>query len=275
MKGEGDSYDFGARIYDPRLGKFFSADPDFNKYVFQNTYLFASDNPILLIDINGRGSGLPGLNWGTGELLWNDGQVNHLNREKNVKEDPNLPSLDGINFCCVPSQSYHSSGWGTTTAFADVPTLIKFAQQDLTIKGTPSSQLAEVTEVDVVTSVILSNGKIVGVSTKTTTTVSTLVLTRHYNAANVAYYSGAEDIAGQVKTEKNVVQKTSDLTPNQITTIQKEVDAGKDAKANAEAAGRMIDLNQANQDANQDENKDGGGGAPTPNSGTLGRKKPR
>jgi len=55
IKGSGNSYDFGARIYDPRLARFLSIDPDFKQYPDWSPYVFALNNPIRLIDLAGRG----------------------------------------------------------------------------------------------------------------------------------------------------------------------------------------------------------------------------
>ncbi len=51
------AYDFGARMYDARLGKFSSTDPDAKKYPYNSPYLFASNNPIRYVDVDGKGPG--------------------------------------------------------------------------------------------------------------------------------------------------------------------------------------------------------------------------
>jgi RHS repeat-associated protein len=56
VKGEGNQLDFGLRIYDPRLGRFLSVDPMGQIYPWQSSYLYASDNPIALIDAEGGAS---------------------------------------------------------------------------------------------------------------------------------------------------------------------------------------------------------------------------
>jgi RHS repeat-associated protein len=53
--GEGN-VDLGARIANVCLGRFFFKDPDEKKYPFQSTYVLASNNPVCLIDINGKGT---------------------------------------------------------------------------------------------------------------------------------------------------------------------------------------------------------------------------
>jgi RHS repeat-associated protein len=53
VKGEGNQQDYGMRIYDTRLGKFLSVDPLSKKYPFYTPYQFASNSPILSVDIDG------------------------------------------------------------------------------------------------------------------------------------------------------------------------------------------------------------------------------
>jgi RHS repeat-associated protein len=52
-KGEGNQYEYGFRIYDPRLGKFLSVDPLTKKYPELTPFQFASNNPVEGIDLDG------------------------------------------------------------------------------------------------------------------------------------------------------------------------------------------------------------------------------
>ena len=54
VKGSGNSYDFGARIYDSRIAKFLSTDYFIKEYVPYTPYGFALNNPIFLKDADGN-----------------------------------------------------------------------------------------------------------------------------------------------------------------------------------------------------------------------------
>lgn len=54
IKGSGNSYDFGARIYDPRLGRWLACDPLARKYPDQSPYDFAMNTPISAYDPDGK-----------------------------------------------------------------------------------------------------------------------------------------------------------------------------------------------------------------------------
>jgi RHS repeat-associated protein len=54
VKGEGNQVNFGARIYDPRLGKFFSVDPYAKSYPDMSPYLGMGGNPLFFIDPTGE-----------------------------------------------------------------------------------------------------------------------------------------------------------------------------------------------------------------------------
>jgi RHS repeat-associated protein len=53
VKGTGAQYDYGFRIYDPRIGKFLSVDPLFKNYPWYTPYQFAGNMPIVAIDLDG------------------------------------------------------------------------------------------------------------------------------------------------------------------------------------------------------------------------------
>jgi RHS repeat-associated protein len=55
----GGSYDFGARIYDSRLGRWLSLDPLMKKYVHWSPYSYPVNCPIRIIDIDGMKPGDP------------------------------------------------------------------------------------------------------------------------------------------------------------------------------------------------------------------------
>jgi RHS repeat-associated protein len=54
LKGEGNSIDFGARMYDSRIGRWFAPDPLESKFTSFSTYNFSLNNPILYVDVDGK-----------------------------------------------------------------------------------------------------------------------------------------------------------------------------------------------------------------------------
>ncbi|WP_426063176.1 RHS repeat-associated core domain-containing protein [Flavobacterium sp. DSP2-3-1] len=54
LKGEGNSYDFGARLYDPRVGRWFKMDAEFSKLPNLSPYGYVNNNPLLFIDPDGN-----------------------------------------------------------------------------------------------------------------------------------------------------------------------------------------------------------------------------
>ena len=54
LKGSGNSYDFGARMYDSRLGRWLALDPLANKFPYESPYNFAGNSPVLFVDPDGK-----------------------------------------------------------------------------------------------------------------------------------------------------------------------------------------------------------------------------
>ncbi|MEY4926279.1 MAG: hypothetical protein RI894_715, partial [Bacteroidota bacterium] len=54
MYGEGNAYDFGNRINDPRIGRWLSLDPLAAKYSSMSPYCSMGNNPIMFVDPDGR-----------------------------------------------------------------------------------------------------------------------------------------------------------------------------------------------------------------------------
>ncbi|MBK7908975.1 RHS repeat domain-containing protein [Candidatus Pollutiaquabacter sp.] len=70
LKGSGNSYDYGMRMYDPRIGRPFSVDPLTHSYPHLSPYQFFSNNPILNIDLDG----LEGVDYTRNIILYACGQ---------------------------------------------------------------------------------------------------------------------------------------------------------------------------------------------------------
>jgi RHS repeat-associated protein len=54
VKGSGNSLDFGARVYDSRLGRWLSLDPLQKKYPDESAFIFAGNSPLMMVDIGGN-----------------------------------------------------------------------------------------------------------------------------------------------------------------------------------------------------------------------------
>mgnify|MGYP000500529096 CR=1 FL=1 len=96
VKGGGNSYDFGARLYSPRIGKWMSVDPKFELQPGWSPYKFALDNPIIFVDPEGETEF-----YFRGKWVGTDGKDNGLVgivKNKDVKKSIIKNTKQGLNF---------------------------------------------------------------------------------------------------------------------------------------------------------------------------------
>jgi RHS repeat-associated protein len=116
FKGEGNPYDFGARIYDSRVGRWLSGDPQESMYESISTYVFVANSPLsykdpngeLIIFVNGEvGDGPPNENDPDkcSESYWDDAFTNIIRTAFN---DENQTFYDG-DVGAWPSERYNQA----------------------------------------------------------------------------------------------------------------------------------------------------------------------
>lgn len=101
IKGNANSLDFGARVYDPRVGRWLSVDPLYNLQPGWSTYKFAKDNPLIYIDPEGktefyfRGKyvGSDGVNNGVIGIVKDKGVADNINEARKNKQDYKIPGM--------------------------------------------------------------------------------------------------------------------------------------------------------------------------------------
>jgi RHS repeat-associated protein len=99
VKGSGNSLDFGARIYDSRLGRFLSMDPLSYQFAWQSPYVFAANNPNKLIDIYGEAPGDPPTHNRVAKVrITTSIMVEENNKGRMLKEGETITDYQGITY---------------------------------------------------------------------------------------------------------------------------------------------------------------------------------
>ncbi|CAD0005099.1 DUF6443 domain-containing protein [Flavobacterium salmonis] len=100
-------YDYGARNYDPALGRWINIDPHIEKYESISPYSYVFNNPIKYIDIKGKDPGDVVVVFGGGDILKNNDKGGALAIQRN------LQSLYS-NSKGGKVESFVSKYWGTS-----------------------------------------------------------------------------------------------------------------------------------------------------------------
>jgi len=103
---EWEVYDYGARFYDPVLARFHTLDPKTENYYSWTPFLYAGNNPIRYIDVNGEGPGTPSI-----VRFW-EHQNKYRSNDKLAKD---LASISGVGLTLFSGAAL----LGTSTAVAE------------------------------------------------------------------------------------------------------------------------------------------------------------
>lgn len=93
---EWNKQDYGARIYDPRVGRWLSVDPLVGKYPAHTPFTFVNNNPINTIDPDGKDIYILFYTVGNkrGDEMFHAAA---LTRQKDIEKDPNFnPNKDKV-----------------------------------------------------------------------------------------------------------------------------------------------------------------------------------
>jgi RHS repeat-associated protein len=127
IKGSGNSLDFGARIYDSRLGRWLSLDPLQEKYPSLSPYNFTANNPILYTDPDGKrivivhSQGFLGL--AKKEFEWTPGAVAPSNAPQEIKD-----AFEGM-------QAFYDLDNGTVQDYVNHPKIAKVHTSSISNNG--------------------------------------------------------------------------------------------------------------------------------------------
>lgn len=92
VSGSGNQYDYGFRIYNPRIAKFLSVDPLTQSYPWYTPYQFAGNKPIIAIDLDGLEEFFV-------YMKVNNGKVTEISIEKNNRFRAQLAQSNYPNNC--------------------------------------------------------------------------------------------------------------------------------------------------------------------------------
>ena len=114
-------YDYGARFYDPELGRFHTQDRFSEKYLNMTPYQYAANNPIRYIDVNGD------------SIRANQAEAQQMITNTLTKEDAEYVQFDengNINLELLNSHSSESGNYYSLLGLANAETVINVSLDD-------------------------------------------------------------------------------------------------------------------------------------------------
>ena len=100
--------DYGMRIYDPRIAKFLSIDPLTRKYPELTPYQFASNTPIVAIDIDGLEAGIE-----TRMNGWDRARANGTKSAEQIEKEMQWTGIGGVIGAGLVFDAFFTKGYVT------------------------------------------------------------------------------------------------------------------------------------------------------------------
>jgi len=108
VNGNGNQYEYGLRIYNPRLARFLSVDALTKSYPYYTPYQFAGNKPVVAIDLDGLEEFIVTYIYEDGELMIR--KVEYINIKDRADDMPDGVLYKNQNDGEISSENYRGEG---------------------------------------------------------------------------------------------------------------------------------------------------------------------